>query len=119
MVEGKEVHMSEPTNAPRVWLRWALASALVCGTVIGTIAPAFGQEDPAATESADGQPAEQAQPAADAPACEESQFEEAVGAALTAKTTAAPVEEAPPADAPPAEEQQTDEPVTAAPLAEQ
>ena len=30
--------MSEPTNAPRVWLRWALASALVCGTVVGSIA---------------------------------------------------------------------------------
>src|SRR5215213_874375 len=30
---GEEVHMFEPTNAPRVWLRWALASALVCGTV--------------------------------------------------------------------------------------
>src|SRR4051812_46380700 len=95
--------MSEPTNAPRVWLRWALASALVCGTVVGTIAPAFGQEDSAATESVDGQPAEEAQPAAEAPATEESLFEAAVGALLTEETTEAPVEEAPPADAPPAD----------------
>ena len=87
--------MSEPTNAPRVWLRWALASALVCGTVVGSIAPALGQEDPA----------EEAQPAAETPAPEASQFQDAVEAVLTAETTEPAVEEAPPEEAPPAEAQ--------------
>src|SRR3954464_5426640 len=86
--------MSEPTNAPRVWLRWALASALVCGTVVGTIAPALGQEDSG-----------EAQPAAETPAPEASQFQDAVEAALTAETTEPAVEEAPPEEAPPAEAQ--------------
>ena len=97
--------MSEPTNAPRVWLRWALASALVCGTVVGSIAPALGQEDP-----------EEAQPAAEAPAPEASQFQEAVEAVLTEETTDPAVEEAPPEEAPPAEAQPAEaQPVAADP----
>jgi hypothetical protein len=104
--------MSEPTNAPRVWLRWTLALALATGAVVGSIVPALGQEDPA----------EEAQPAAEAPP-EESQFQEAVEAALVAETTEAPVEEAPPAEAPPeeappAEAPPTEEPVADAPVQE-
>ena len=115
--------MSEPTNAPRVWLRWALALALVGGTVAGSIAPALGQEDPAAAEPVDEQPVEETQPAAEAPQPEESQFQEAVEAALVAETTEAPVEEAaveeaPPAEAPPVEEPPVEEPVADAPAQE-
>jgi hypothetical protein len=92
--------MFEPTNAPRVWLRLALASALVCATVAGSIAPAFGQEDPT----------EEAQPAAEAPAPEGSEFQEAVGAILAEETTETAVEEAPLEEAPPAEAQQAEAP---------
>ena len=92
--------MFEPTNAPRVWWRLAFASALVCATVAGSIAPVFGQEDPA----------EEAQPPAEAPAPEGSEFQEAVGAILAEETTETAVEEAPPEEAPPAEAQQAEAP---------
>ena len=102
------MHMFEPTNAPRVWLRLALASALVCATVAGSIAPAFGQEDPA----------EEEQPAAEAPAPEGSEFQEAVGAILAEETTETAVEEAPPEEAPPAEAQQAEAPPAEEPAAD-
>ena len=57
--------MSEPTNALRVWMRFALALALVFGTVAGSVAPALGQEDSAAAEAGDGSSVEETQPAAD------------------------------------------------------
>src|SRR5262245_35712343 len=35
--KGEEFEMSEQANAPRVWMRWALALALATGTVAGSI----------------------------------------------------------------------------------
>ena len=52
MVEGEEVHMTEPTNAPRVWLRWALAFALATGTVVGSMLPALALDDTSIAQQA-------------------------------------------------------------------
>ena len=44
--------MSEPTNAPRVWLRWALALALATGTVAGSMLPTLALDDTSIAEQA-------------------------------------------------------------------
>ena len=78
--------MSEQANAPRVWLRWALALALASGTVAGSIAPAFAQDD-----QASGEQTEEV-------AAEEPSFTEIVEQNLTEEIAPqAPVEEAAPA----------------------
>src|SRR5215213_6457712 len=88
MVEGEEVHMTEPTNAPRVWLRWALAFALATGTVVGSMLPALALDDtslaqPAANEAAAvaaqqaaAEAAAQAQAEADAAAATQTQTDQ-------------------------------------------
>ncbi len=43
--------MSEQAKAPRVWMRWAVALALVSGTLAGAIGPAFAQDDPPAADA--------------------------------------------------------------------
>jgi hypothetical protein len=66
MVEGEELDMTEPTNAPRVWLRWALALALATGTVAGSMLPALAQDEATGTEApADQSTGEEAAPVAE------------------------------------------------------
>jgi hypothetical protein len=108
--------MSEQANAPRVWLRWALALALATGTVGGSIAPVFAQDDPPAEEPVAEQPVEEAAPVEEQPApVEAAPVQEVVEAPPIEEVApveqAPPVEEAPPVqEAPPVEEPVTDVP---------
>ena len=51
MVEGEEMGMSEPTNALRVWMRFALALTLVFGTVTGSVVQVLAQDGTGDTEA--------------------------------------------------------------------
>ena len=98
MVEGEELDMSEPTNAPRVWLRWALALALATGTVAGSVLPVLAQDEATGTEA----PAEQSTVEEAAPVAEEQ---------APAEPVEAPAEEPVAAAEPVAEEPVAAEPV--------
>ncbi len=76
--------MSEPTNAPRVWLRWALALALATGTVAGSMVPALAQDDTSLANQAalDGAAAAAEQAAAEAAALAQAEADQAAAAQL-------------------------------------
>src|SRR3712207_4303049 len=76
MVEGEEVGMSEPTNVLRVWMRFALALALVIGTIAGSIVPALALDETTVVE----QPANQGSDGAPAPEVVEAPAPEVVEA---------------------------------------
>ena len=95
--------MTEQANAPRAWMRWAIALALISGSVAGSVAPAFaqdnGQGEPVVEQSADETapadeaPVEQA-PAEDAPVVEEAPVvEQAPVVEEAPAVTEAPVQE--------------------------
>jgi len=112
--------MSEQANAPRVWLRWAVALALTMGTVAGSIVPVFAQNDAPVEEPAP-EPVEAPAPVAEesASVAAEPSFAEIVEAELV--EAVAPVEALPPVDEapPPVEETQVqDVPVEEVPVEE-
>ena len=85
--------MTESTNAPRVWLRWALAFALATGTVVGSMLPALALDDTslaqqAATDAA-AVAAEQAAAEAAALAQADAEAEAAAAAQIQADQAAA------------------------------
>src|SRR5262245_35763379 len=104
--------MSEQANAPRVWMRWALALAMATGTVAGSIVPAFAQDDQAAA----GAPAEQPS--------DDQTFEQIVAGNLSEATgqeivAAEPAPEQAPAEQPAADQAPADQaPIEQAPAEE-